>query len=80
MSRAGCLSLLLAIFFAVDVMDQSEALQDNHPNHVVVINTSPEFGLSLSAMVEEEKEDWDSNSVKPINSHKSNHRKHKVNF
>ncbi len=39
---------------------------DHHPNHVVTINTRPEFGLSLSAMA---NEDAESLSLPPPVSH-----------
>lgn len=35
------------------VKEEDGPVLDHHPNHVVVIDTQPQFGPSLSSMVEE---------------------------
>ena len=36
-----------------EVKDESSSVLDHHPNHVVIIDMHPQFGLSLTSMADE---------------------------
>ena len=50
-----CLYCITINIFVDEIGDEESSRLDHHPDHVVTINVQPDFGLSLSSMVDDDK-------------------------